>query len=116
VLRTALIPNSIGKTLAVVKVKEEDCKIWSARWDVSSLKVGTLIWLGERGTLSVAAHLADDTLLMEWRSSPATNTVKSLIGKEQPHREFAEVDRSREQLTRPIPVFVMSKRVAIRGH
>jgi hypothetical protein len=69
------------------------------------------IWLGERGTLYLVAHLADSTLLMEWRSSPVVNAVKPLICGEQHHREFGEIDHSGGQLTHPIPVFVMSRRM-----
>lgn len=113
VLRTALVPNS-ESPLQVVRKSESSTRgseIWAERWDVSSLRVGSSIWLGERGTLSLVSHLTDDTLLMEWRSSPVMNAVKFLISREQPHREFSEIDHSGQQLTRPIPVFVISHHI-----
>jgi hypothetical protein len=110
VLRTALVPNMMGTPLGTkTKPSTLNATRWTEKWDVSSLRVGKQIWLGDRGTLTLIAHLPDDTLMLEWRSSPVTTAVKYLMRKEQPHREFSEIDQSGRQRTRPIPVFVMSR-------
>jgi hypothetical protein len=112
VLRTALVPNLMGTPLGI-KTKPSTLKTtrWTETWDISSLKVGKQIWLGDRGTLTLIAHLPDDTLMLGWRSSPVTTAVKYLMSKDQPHREFSEIDQSGRQTTRPIPVFVISHQI-----
>jgi len=116
VLRTALIPNTKDMVLDVVKVElQDDTEGWSARWDVTALKPGRQIWLGERGELSLVALMPDGSLLVKWRPSMVALKMKRLLkSQELPHREFVEIqdNESKRKAVRPIRVFIMSDRVS----
>lgn len=119
-LRTSLIMNKFQpppflriNALSSFKGKsvEKDEVIWGSWWCITEQKAGKRMWLGKNGTLSVSGYLTDETLLVDWRASPATLGFKKLMRKTAaPHREYLEIDRSPvEERVRPLPVFVLAE-------
>ena len=117
-LRSAMIPNSsILPSLPQVKLREmksTESQRWTLGLDVSSLEIGKVFSFGERGNLCLKGHLGDGALLMEWRASSLKTALKVIVGREQVHREYTEIDHSEEgpvSQVRPIPIFVLSDRI-----
>ena len=71
VLRTALVINGQNKPHRICKKhthsQEAIMDGWKSRWSVRNMEVGSDVWLGRNGTLSLLSHLSDGTLLMNWR-------------------------------------------------
>lgn len=117
-LRSAMIPNSsILPSLRQVKLREmksTESQRWTLGLDVSSLEIGKVFWFGERGNLCLKGHLCDGALLVEWRASSLKTALKVIMGREQVHREYTEIDHSEKgsvSQVRPIPIFVVSDRI-----
>ena len=114
VLRTALVINRRNKPSGI-KRKPYSQGItgnWTERWSVRGLNDPD-IWLGTHGTLRLQSHLRDATLLMDWRKSDIiTRVVRSRFNKEKPHREYIEDIQKEARDLRPVPLFVMARKVA----
>ena len=110
---TALVPNGLSESPLKTKfgsTKAPDSATWAWSWDLEKLQVGEGFWLGERGTLRVKGRLASGVLITEWQPSRLKSAVKMFVGKEYPHREYAEIDQSGEGGVKPVPVVVVSDR------
>jgi hypothetical protein len=110
---TALVPNGLSESPLKAKIGSTDAPdsvTWAWSWDLEKLQVGEGFWLGERGTLRVKGRLASGVLITEWQPSRLKSAVKMFVGKEYPHREYAEIDQSGEGGVKPVPVVVVSDR------
>jgi hypothetical protein len=110
---TALVPNGLSESPLKAKIGPTDAPdsaTWAWSWDLEKLQVGECFWLGERGTLRVKGRLASGVLITEWQPSRLKSAVKMFVGKEYPHREYAEIDQSGEGGVKPVPVVVVSDR------
>jgi len=110
---TALVPNGFSESPLKAKIGSTDTPdsaTWACSWDLEKLQVGEAFWLGERGTLRVKGRLASGVLITEWQPSRLKSAVKMFVGKEYPHREYAEIDQSGEGGVKPVPVVVVSDR------
>lgn len=110
---TALVPNGLSESPLKAKIgstDDPDSVTWAWSWDLEKLQVGEGFWLGERGTLRVKGRLASGVLITEWQPSRLKSAVKMFVGKEYPHREYAEIDQSGEGGVKPVPVVVVSDR------
>ncbi|KAH8749025.1 hypothetical protein F5882DRAFT_421664 [Hyaloscypha sp. PMI_1271] len=110
---TALVPNGLSESPLKARIGSPDAPdsaTWAWSWDLEKLQVGEGFWLGERGTLRVKGRLASGVLITEWQPSRLKSAVKMFVGKEYPHREYAEIDQSGEGGVKPVPVVVVSDR------
>jgi hypothetical protein len=113
---TALVPNGLSESPLKAKIgstDSPDSATWAWSWDLEKLQVGEGFWLGERGTLRVKGRLASGVLITEWQPSRLKSAVKMFVGKEYPHREYAEIDQSGEGGVKPIPMVVISDRARV---
>ena len=114
VLRTALVINHQNLPLGIKRKSygHEVTGNWKARWSVRGLAANSEIRLGTHGTLGVQSRLCDATLRMDWRASDMiTRVVRNYFDNEKYHREYIEDIQKEARDIRPVPVFVMAKKV-----